>query len=89
MSQDPRTVTLHGTPAPVRNPSSYTVPCELVKETEKALLLKVLTVSPPDGVEETACWFPKSQVEFNDVDMVVTVPAWLFNQKNMVSKVED
>lgn len=64
-------------------PESKKVPAVFIKETDRALLLKVFIVHPEDGVCQSNIWFPKSQVEYNEIDDVLELPDWLFNQKNM------
>ncbi len=52
----------------------YTIVNEIVKETEKAILVSA------DG----EVWLPKSQVEVIDIDgwpIVIALPGWLWNEK--------
>lgn len=88
MSQDPKTVTLTGKPDRRAEFERKTVACKVIHETEKAWLLEVYINNPEiksgDIQDSDRLWFPKSQVKVNYLDDTVTLPMWLFNQKNML-----
>lgn len=70
--------------------NKYTVACTLVRETEKAFLLRVMTESFNHETRSTDnswenLWFPKSQVSLGLDATTVSIPEWLMTEKDVVN----
>ncbi len=51
------------------------IACKIKAETDKAILID-------DGTKEV--WLPKSQIELNREDSIVTMPEWLAMEKELI-----
>ena len=54
----------------------YDIEGSVVRTTEKAILFK------PDAQEDPV-WLPKSQIEWDQEQDIVTVPGWLLKEKGL------
>ena len=70
--------------------NKYTVACTLVRETDKAFLVRVMTEYFDHEDRTTShewrnLWFPKSQVSLGFDATTITIPEWLMTEKDVVN----